>query len=170
MRATIYPIKADPYRLAIVSRPRGGDWLRDELMALSHEGVEALVSMLTEDEAEELGLSKESEECAAAGITFVNIPIPDRSVPSDRNEFLRGVDRLAQMVRDGRFLGVHCRACIGRSSLLAVAVLVRLGRKVEEAFDAVEVARGCSVPDTLEQRRWVVANVPGGSVGETPSR
>ena len=161
VRATIYPIRAvAPHRVAIVARPRGGDWLCDELSALSKGGIDVLVSMLTDEESTELGLERESEDCEAAAITFVNLPIPDRSVPADADEFLHSVEQLAEMVKQGRFLGVHCRASIGRSSVLAVSVLVRPGWDVNEGFDAVEAARGCSIPDTPEQRQWVIRNVP----------
>jgi protein-tyrosine phosphatase len=161
VKATIYPIRAvSPHRVAIVARPRGGAWLCDEMTALAREGIDVLVSMLTDEESTELGLEKESEDCEAAAVTFVNLPIPDRSVPADADEFLRSVEQLAEMVREGRFLGVHCRASIGRSSMLAVSVLVRLGWDVNEAFDAVQTARGCSIPDTPEQRQWVIRNVP----------
>jgi hypothetical protein len=44
--------------------------------------------------------------------------------------------------------------------VLAVSVLVRLGWEANEAFDAVESAHGCSIPDTPEQREWVIRNVP----------
>ena len=99
MKATIYPIDAAaPNRIAIVARPRGGDWLRDELSALSREEIDVLVSMLTEEESKELGLERESEDCEAIAIKFVNLPIPDRSVPSDNDDFLRSVERLAEMV------------------------------------------------------------------------
>jgi hypothetical protein len=37
------------------------DWLCEEISALSREGVEILVSMLTDEEAEELGLNDESQ-------------------------------------------------------------------------------------------------------------
>lgn len=161
MKATLYPIEpAAPNRIAIVARPRGGDWLCDEISALSREGIDVLVSMLTEEESNELGLERESEDCLAAGITFVNLQIADRSVPSHTDDFLRAVERLAERMREGQFVGVHCRASIGRSSLLAVSVLVRLGWEANEAFDAVESARGCAIPDTPEQRQWVIRNVP----------
>jgi protein-tyrosine phosphatase len=116
--------------------------------------------MLTEEESNELGLERESEDCGVTGITFVNYPIPDRSVPSGVDDFLHAVEQLAQLVREGQFVGVHCRASIGRSSVLAVSVLVRLGWEAKEAFDAVESARGCPIPDTPEQREWVIRNVP----------
>lgn len=161
LRATIFPITtAVPNRIAIVARPRGGDWLCDEVSALARAGIDVLVSMLTVEETNELGLRQESDECAAAAMTFVNLPITDRSVPSDRDEFFRSVEQLAQMVRGGRFLAVHCRASIGRSSILAVSLLARLGWDLNQAFATVEAARGCSIPDTPEQRQWVFENIP----------
>ncbi len=124
VKATIYPITGvTPHRVAIVARPRGGDWLCDELSALSREGIDVLVSMLADEESTELGLDRESDDCEAAAITFVNLPIPDRSVPTE-------------------------------------SVLVRLGWDATEAFDAVEAARGCAIPDTPEQRQWVMRNIP----------
>ena len=57
-------------RLAIVPRPRGNDWLADEVAQMKRAGVDVLVSMLQPDEAAELGLSEEAELCAAAGIQF----------------------------------------------------------------------------------------------------
>lgn len=160
MKATIYPITAAlPNRLAVVARPRGGDWLCDELKAISREGIDVLVSMLTPEEAQELGLESESAECGDTGIALLNIPIPDRSVPTDRDDFLRQVDHIVNLLREGKSIAVHCRAGIGRSSLLAVSALVRLGWSANEAFDAVEAARGRAIPDTPEQRKWVIDNV-----------
>ena len=161
LKATVYPITdATRNHIAIVARPRGNDWLCDEITAFSREGIEILVSMLTDEEAEELGLNDESAECAAAGISFVNVAIPDRSVPSDTNAFLRSVEQLVARVREGRYLAVHCRASIGRSTVLAASILVRLGWDAKTAYDAIEAARGCSVPDTPEQKQWVISNVP----------
>jgi hypothetical protein len=62
---------ANKLRVAIVPRPRGGDWLEDDV----------LVSMLQADEAAELGLSAEVELCEAGGIIFRSFPIPDRETP-----------------------------------------------------------------------------------------
>ena len=118
--------------------------------------------MLTDEETGELGLEREAVECSAAGIQFVNVAIPDRSVPSDRDAFLRSVERLAELVRGGRHIAVHCRASIGRSSLLAASLLIRLGWDANAAFDAIQIARGCPVPDTIEQRRWVVSALQPG--------
>ena len=90
--------------------------------------------MLTDEEVRDLGLNEEPAECAAAGISFVNVAIPNRSVPSDRNAFLHNVEQLAIRVREGRYLAVHCRASIGRSSVLAASILVRLGMGREDSI------------------------------------
>jgi hypothetical protein len=50
MTQNIYWIKsAEPHRIAIVARPRGNDWLEDDVTALSRDGIEVLVSVLIPD-------------------------------------------------------------------------------------------------------------------------
>ena len=62
---------ATPYwitnQLAIVPRPRGGDWLEDEMDALREAGIDVVVSMLQENEASELGLQSEGEAARRSG-------------------------------------------------------------------------------------------------------
>ena len=105
-------------RLAIVPRPRGNDWLEDEVSQMKRAGVDVLVSMLQPDEAAELGLSAEADLCAAGGIQFRSFPIPDRETPHSTAAFAKFVEELRAEVHAGRRVAVHCRASIGRSSLL----------------------------------------------------
>ena len=46
-------------RLAILARPRGGDWLVDEIEGWRDAGVQVIVSLLSEEETTELGLADE---------------------------------------------------------------------------------------------------------------
>jgi protein-tyrosine phosphatase len=55
----------------------------------------------------------------------------------------------------GKSVGVHCRAGIGRSSLIAASLLIQAGLSAEAAFLSIQKSRGCPVPDTAEQRQWV---------------
>jgi protein-tyrosine phosphatase len=142
-------------RLAIIPRPRGGDWLEDEVRQMKLAGVDVLVSMLPSDEAIELGLSAEAQVCETAGITFRSFPIPDRETPSSTASFAKFVEELKAEVHAGRSVAVHCRASIGRSSLLLAALLVAEGFTPDEAFGRLTLARGIEVPDTLDQVRWV---------------
>jgi protein-tyrosine phosphatase len=155
MTKNVYWITAaQPHRIAIVARPRRGDWLEDDIKRLSSEGIGVLVSMLTPEESAELGLSEEAGFCDQCGISFFNLPIADRSVP---NEFEIGalLDTLVKQVKIGEGIGFHCRAGIGRSSMLAALVLGRLGWTADAAFRAISESRGCPVPDTLDQEEWV---------------
>jgi len=143
--------------LAIVLRPRGGDWLEDELLRMKRDGIEVLVSLLEEDEAWELGLAEERATAAKLGLTFVSSPIPDRHVPPNTSAFRAFVQGLAEHIQAGKRVGVHCRGSIGRATVTAACTLVHMGWKPDAALKSIEAARGCTVPDTEEQRGWVLA-------------
>ena len=147
-----------PLQLAIAPRPRGGDWLEDDLRMLRRDGVDVLVSLLTVEETRELGLIEEQFLSDKVGIEFHQFPIPDRAVPQDTAEFLAFIDSLQAKTREGKLIAAHCRACIGRSSLF-LAVLMRKsgGFTADQAFDLLSRARGLTVPDTPEQRAWVAS-------------
>ncbi|HVK18623.1 MAG TPA: hypothetical protein VM533_16945 [Fimbriiglobus sp.] len=156
MRADLYliPIPANG-RLAILPRPRGGDWLADEVAAWRRAGVDVVLSMLTPDEVADLGLTAEADECRAQGIEFLTLPVPDRGVPAPKVA-ADMIARLVGLIADGKTVAVHCRQGIGRSAVLAAGVLIVLGADAESAIRAVADARGCPVPETPEQRRWIV--------------
>ncbi len=118
-------------------------------------GVDVLVSMLQPAEAAELGLSAEAELCAAGGIEFRSFPIPDRETPPSTAAFAKFLKELQAQVHAGRSVAVHCRASIGRSSLLLAALLTAEGLTPDDAFKRLTSARGVQVPDTPDQILWV---------------
>lgn len=142
-------------RLATMARPRAGDWLLDELKSLREQGIHTVVSLLTDEEVRELGLEAEASSCATVGLRFRSFPIPDREVPRSVESVRAFVRDLAGEVEEGRAIAIHCRMGIGRSSIIAAAVLGVLGAKADEALQRISAARGLAVPDTEEQRRWV---------------
>jgi protein-tyrosine phosphatase len=143
-------------RLAVLSRPRGGDWLGDEARSLRASGVDVLVSLLTREEVAELDLVEEEECCAAAGIEFVSFPIADRGIPASDADALALVRKLTALLAAGRGVAVHCRQGVGRSALVAACVLASLSDRPGAALERVARARGRPVPDTAEQRDWVL--------------
>ena len=161
MRAQLYWIEG-PWtgRLAIVPRPRGGDWLEDEVQEWQHAGLDRVVSLLTPDEVADFDLGKEEAWCQAHGIQFISFPIADRSVPASRNAALALARQLEHALAEGKRVAVHCRQGIGRSALLAACVLVAAGEEPDTAFQHIRVARGCAVPETAEQREWVKTCTP----------
>lgn len=157
MRTQLYWIECSgPGRLAILPRPRGGDWLEDEVANWRREQVQVVASLLTPDESRELGLSDEAQLCQAAGITFVSFPVADRGVPASKTALAGIARQLAGLLEQGQTVGVHCRQGIGRSALLAAAVLSATGIPADAALERIAAGRGAPVPDTAEQRDWIL--------------
>lgn len=156
MRTDLYWIEG-PWlgRLAIMPRPRGGDWLEEEIQSWRRSGVDLVLSLLTREEQEEFGLADEPELCRTNGIEFMSFPIIDRAVPSSFKAFSDLVARLADQLTNGKNIAVHCRQGIGRAGLVAICLLILSGLEQAEAIERVGTARGCSVPETPEQRRWI---------------
>lgn len=156
---TIFTVQIDgPGALAITSRPRGGDWLADDVAALAQNGVEVLVSLLCDDEARDLGLQNEAAVCAQHNIEFISLPVTDMCAPVEDSSFILVVHRLAGRVSGGSSVAVHCRQSIGRSGVLAVSIAIATGLALESAVETVSVARGLRVPETTEQMNWLRRN------------
>jgi len=142
-------------RLAISARPRGGDWLEDEVRGWRRAGIDTVVSLLEPEEASELGLDAESAAADAHGIRFVPFPIADRSVPDSPGTAVRLLRDLNYALESGDSIAIHCRQGIGRSALIAAGLLVAAGVDPGSAIRTVAAARGLAVPETAEQRRWI---------------
>jgi protein-tyrosine phosphatase len=160
MNTVLWIGEANPSHLAIVLRPRGGDGLQADLEEIRAAGIEVIVSLLTPQDAEELGLSDESRIARQLGMQFISYPILDRCTPSDVAGFSRIVTSLRDQVRAGRSIGAHCRGCIGRATVLLASVLIALGWDAREALHLIERARGFQVPDTEEQLKWILSFRP----------
>lgn len=161
MRTELFWIRTvGPGRLAVMPRPRGGDGLEDEIRAMKVDGVEILVSLLTPQEETYLGLEREGETARRHGLTFHAHPVWDRGIPEHPAPTWALARELADQHARGRSIVAHCRMGIGRSPLLLASILVLRGAAPEEAWEAIGEARGCLVPDTLEQRDWLVRTAP----------
>jgi len=152
LRAEIYWINDF---LAIMPRPRGNDWLEDEIISYKSFGVGVVVSLLEQNEIYELEIEKEEFWCNDKEIIFLNFPISDRQIPKSFKETSEFVEKLQQFVKENKKIAIHCRQGIGRSSLIAASILVLQGYSVEDAFKKIVCARRCQVPDTQEQIDWV---------------
>jgi protein-tyrosine phosphatase len=156
MKSKVYAIDGPwPGQLAIVPRPRGGDWLDDEIAEWKKAGLEVVVSALTPDEIESMELVHERATAQRQGVEVLSFPIPDRGTPESFVASKKMFHQLGMLLSEGKYVALHCRQGIGRSALLAAALLTLAGVATEEAWKRVEAGRGCSVPDTAEQKAWV---------------
>lgn len=153
----IHPVKGVPRpTLAIVERPRPGKLLAQDLTEFRSAGVQTLVSLLTEDEAEYLGLADEQKVSSSLGIEFLNFPLRDHRTPPDRGLFRKFVVGIATKLYDHEGVAIHCRGSIGRSTLVAACALIHLGWTPAHALLDIGSARGCPVPDTEKQQDWIL--------------
>lgn len=156
MRTELYWISGPwPGKLGIAARPRGGDWLRDEMLNWGRAGVNTVLSLLTRDEEHDLELDRESREALSAGMEFLALPIPDRQIPISENAVTTVLTKLDAELSAGKNVIIYCRQGIGRSGLLAACLLVIRGWDPETAVRALSGARGIQIPETREQRDWI---------------
>jgi protein-tyrosine phosphatase len=144
-----------PGRLAMAARPRGGDWLDDEMSEWRRAGIDTVVSLLTAEEEQDLDLKNEAREVKARGMKFISLPIPDRQVPRSESEVAAALEKLDADLSSRKNVVVHCRQGIGRTGLVGACLLVTKGLSPGAAVESVSAARGLQVPETDEQRRWI---------------
>ena len=158
MRVQLYSIQELPTgQVSIMARPRGGDWLLDEVKSLREAGVDILVSLLTSEEVGELDLGEEAEYCALQEIIFFTMPIRDRGVPPFSDSTFNFLEQLSKHLLEGKHVALHCRQGLGRAALMAASLLVLAGHSPDQAFKLLSQVRGYDVPETEEQKAWVVA-------------
>ena len=151
----IYTVARElPGTLSTMAAPQGD--LDVVLPTLRGYGVDTLVSLLPPEQASMLFLTDEPNAAYRAGLEFRSLPVPDFGVP-DYAEFAGPLRELSDELTAGRHVAVHCWGGVGRSSLVAAALLVLRGSTAEAAWHRVAYARGVPVPETDEQRDWIDA-------------
>jgi protein-tyrosine phosphatase len=140
--------------LAIMPVPQVED-LERATRHWKEEGVDIVVSLLEATEAAGI-VRLEKELCEEVGLEFIWFPMKDGSVPSSKKAFGSLAVSLAEAIAVGKSVAIHCRAGIGRSSLVATAVMSYFHVDVEVALNMVAEARKAEVPQTEEQRQWIL--------------
>lgn len=130
--------------------------LEHNLMQLRDLGVSSIVSLLEVTEAERLGVGDEALLCARLGLHFRQFPIRDHKTPTDTLAFRQLIDDIEKELREGHHVAVHCLAGIGRTGLVAGALLVQDGLAAPVASELLSDIRGCIVPQTHEQSNYLL--------------
>ena len=142
-------------KLAMAARPRGGDWLPDEIAEWKSAGIDVVLSLLEPDEERELQLTEEEAEVRSTQMKFLSFPIADRDVPDSRGAFTDLLGSLETELSAGRNVVLHCRQGIGRTGLVAAGLFIAHGFNPADALERLSAARGVPVPETEQQIRWI---------------
>jgi protein-tyrosine phosphatase len=144
-----------PGRLGIMARPRGNEWLEEEIWHFKKQQISLITSLLEADEIDELGLQQQPALCFKHNIEFVNFPIKDRGIPKQGDKINDLINLLVTKITTKQNVIIHCRMGIGRSSIIAGCVLLKIGYKADDLIRHISNVRGLKFPDTKEQVEWL---------------
>lgn len=148
-----------PGRLLLDGMPGRHEALPRTWTELTSHGVDTIICLAEPNEiAAASPAYAQALDRGTIPYEIVGHPIPDFGVPSDRGAFWSLAAAVADRLRAGDVLLLHCRAGIGRTGTLAVCILVALGLAADAAHQGVE--RAGSRPETTAQRdliRWCAA-------------
>lgn len=153
----IHQLDHNSARIGTMARPRGNEWLEDEVISLKKQKTDVIISLLEKDEVTELGLRREEALCQQHGIEFFNFPIADRALPPKGIKTDNFIKDVFNKAASGLNIVIHCRMGIGRASIIAGSILLYAGLKTENIIAKITEVRGLKVPDTDEQLKWLKA-------------
>ena len=139
-----------PGRLLLHSMPGRFETIERVWQQLKSEAVGAIVCLNEEHEIR-LKSSKYADalETGTVPCSVVPFEIREGGVPADRHAFWALANDLANRLRCGEALLIHCAGGVGRTAMLAVSVLLALGEPFNEAESAV--SRAGSIVETIAQ-------------------
>lgn len=141
--------------LGMTPKPNGGSALAKEIQTLKGQKVDCLICLIETSEMKELELLEEENLCKKAGIEFIHFPIKDFHLPEEKTYFSL-LEKIDERLQKNQKIVIHCRAGIGRTGTVAAGVLLKNKIHSEGVFEYLSEIRTCKVPDTNEQRNWVL--------------
>jgi len=139
----------------------GGAWERDldaDMRVIREWGAAAVVTLIEVHEIAMLGVERLPAAVRDAGMEWLHLPIRDVDVPDSHFEasWASAGGRLANRLRNGERVLVHCRGGLGRTGMVAARLLVEVaGATPQQALDAVREVRPGAV-ETPAQEAWVL--------------
>jgi len=129
--------------------------LQENLSAIRDAGTDKIISLLEDEETQQLGLHNQKSLAEKTNMQFRSFPIPDYGVPDFLDLQILITEILADL-KAGKKLLVHCRGGIGRTGLICCCVMVSTGINVPDAISKVTEQRGEQVPETPEQIDMII--------------
>lgn len=142
--------------IGMMARPKGGEWLENEIAILKNTNIDCVVCLIEYHEMLELNIEKEEFYCNENNIEFIHFPIKDYSLPK-KNKYLDLIEDINERLKLNQKIVIHCRMGIGRTSTVTAGVLIKNNIHIEDVFEFISLKRTIEVPDTEEQKEWVLS-------------
>ena len=147
-----------PGRMLLHSMPGRFETIERVWQQVRSDAVGAIVC-LTEEYEIRLKSSQYAEALETGTVPCAVLPfeISEGGVPDNRDAFWGLANDVANRLRSGEAVLIHCAGGIGRTAMLAVAVLLALGEPVNQAESVVSQA-GSTVETMaqIEMLSWCV--------------
>jgi protein-tyrosine phosphatase len=127
--------------------------------ALDDVGAAILVCLLQPDEIERRFPAFATWLTEPAPFRAIHLPTTDQSVADD-DLVVELVGEVAERLRAGDGIVMHCGAGMGRTGVIGALVVVALGQPVDDALALVRAARPGAGPETGDQLDQVVRLAP----------
>lgn len=111
----------------------------------------ATIVCLTEDHEIRLKSSKYGEalDTGTVPCSVLAFEISEGGAPEDREAFWALAQNLANRLQSGEVMLIHCAGGVGRTAMLAISVLLALGKPLKEAESVI--SRAGSLVETMTQ-------------------
>ena len=140
-----------PGKLFLTSMPGRFNPLDEFLQEIQASDIQHILCLVTDEEIAEY--SPEYLDAIHADDLPAKLwrhPIPDFGIPENRAELDQTIGEMRKLLLAGNSLVIHCAAGIGRTGMVAIMLLIRLGFTPHIASRTIELAG--SAPDTQAQR------------------
>jgi protein-tyrosine phosphatase len=130
------------------------DWDRDldkDLDRIQKSfNCDVFVSLIRTSEMIALKIPNLFEEVEKRGMESIHFPIKDKWIPNSMDGLIALVDALIQRLKEGKTIIIHCNGGKGRSATVAVAILIGLGKKVQNSIEVVRKTRSGTIRNPLQ--------------------
>ena len=141
-------------RIGISARPQGFNQLENEIIELSSQNINLIISLLEDYEIEQFGLNEEELYCKRYNIKFDRLPIQDNLIPGFQR-FADKIDSVFFEILNIENIVVHCNHGLGRSGLLVAGLLLKSGMNLDSALEKIALKRGFRCPSSPSQMRFI---------------
>lgn len=120
----------------------------EAVSAIATMGIDAVLSLATAEELCEHGVANMQDVFLQHSLSWTHFPIKDFDIPSvaDTKAWSALETILAERLKTGGRILIHCRAGFGRSGMIAARLLMACGSTPDKAVETVRDAR----PGTIE--------------------